>query len=137
MHSEAYRKSIAVKRESHNPQPALPPSPTPRAPFQSSILYFPPFHHLLLSPIRPVRIHRTCTPTAAFLWCLCLRVPYIFYRGSFASFTLLFCPYLHLTQLSSLFCLVRNPMQVTGVSLCVPLERSVAPSVCWRLKRPS
>lgn len=54
MHSEAYRKSIAVKRGSHNPHPALPLCLylTPHAPSSHRFMLFPLsiFAHLPLLP---------------------------------------------------------------------------------------
>lgn len=90
MHSEAYRKSIAVKRGSHNPHPALSlPLSDSSCPLQSSFLCF--FLHSLSSSIShsspvlsPFHVHFQPCP---FL-CFCRLVPHILFPGCFSLFIL-------------------------------------------------
>lgn len=74
MHSEAYRKSIVVKRESHNPQPAL-PLPLPASSCSPLVIYLSPPRYLLESLIPPQHRHLLCTSNTVLLWSLCIRIP--------------------------------------------------------------
>lgn len=119
MHSEAYRKSIAVKRESHNPQPALPLPLSLLLPPSTHLSWiFPPstiFSNLPFPPYTSV-IRALPLPPSSGVFALASLI----FPTEAASLPWPLCLHLNLAQLFSLFCLSRNAEQVTCVLFVCP-----------------